>query len=152
MSCKEHPTYKGLRLTKRAKTCQGCIDFYNENKASGCKESRGKKKAVINEHDMDNMGNHPVYTNNDEEAAENAVPNDTDVVESDDDEVEMDVADESEDEEEGCDCDVDDTTFDDVIKELELDNDAEVDSLFDFDSSDEDSDDEDDINIEDLDF
>ena len=49
MSCYEHPNYKGLRLTKNAKKCEGCVEFYEENKKAGIKGSRNKKSKIIDD-------------------------------------------------------------------------------------------------------
>jgi len=47
MSCDQHPNYKGLRLTKNAKKCEGCVEFYNENKKAGIKGSRNRGQKII---------------------------------------------------------------------------------------------------------
>lgn len=37
--CPQHPEFRGLRLRK-TNTCQGCINFYNQNLKSGIRETR----------------------------------------------------------------------------------------------------------------
>ena len=49
MTCPKHPNYKGLRLGKRNALCDGCVAFYNKNKAEGLREVRRiKKKESVN--------------------------------------------------------------------------------------------------------
>ena len=47
MGCETHKNYKGLRLTKNAKKCEGCVGFYNENKKAGIKGSRNRGQKII---------------------------------------------------------------------------------------------------------
>ena len=42
MACVIHPNYTGLRLGAKAKACPMCVALYNEVKASGVKETRGR--------------------------------------------------------------------------------------------------------------
>jgi len=125
MGCQNHPNYKGFRLTKRAKECEGCIKFYEENKAKGLKESRGGNKGAddtkenvvevevqdykTNPQDMD--GTSVTYK---------GVTKNKDI------------------EDEGCDCtEIDEKTFDDVFEELGIDAEAEIVSGFDEDDEDD---------------
>lgn len=167
MSCPIHPKYKGLRLSKKARQCPGCVAFYEENKANGVKEKRGKEASTVENSGKETItveksGAATIYTyktnslpKTNEQDFENTSLDIDDEVEATtgaEKKAEEDNVEQKEDEE-GCDCDnVDDKTFDDVIEELDLNDDSVVESLFDFDDE-GDSDDEDNpFDLEDLNF
>ena len=45
--CTVHPNFTGLRLGKKARECQSCVDFYNENQKNGVIEKRSKEKVEL---------------------------------------------------------------------------------------------------------